>query len=270
MNYSFPTAPHLAITQQWGNVNSAMYPAPSYRHMGVDIGGPVGSPIYAGVDGTVETVSQVNKHGYGRHVIIQHDGYKTLYGHLHKIFVQAGDGVLAGELTSEMGGQPGDSDPIDGASTGSHLHFELILPNQPSCDYVRTWAGWTVDPLPYLTMLAFGEPRLMGTVVAAKGLRLRSEPRVSALQIGSLGTRTTHAIMSLVDDGRDQWARLWSLRPEYAAVKYQGETLMSVSAGTVVVPPPVVTPPVFLNEADIRKDEIDRMMAYLQFRRNEL
>lgn len=270
MNFAFPTLATLAVTQKWGNVNVSMYPAPSYRHMGLDIGGPVGASIYAAADGIVETSSLVNLHGYGRHIIIQHDGFKTLYAHLHKVIAIVGQAVVGGQQIGEMGGQPGDNDPIDGASTGSHLHFELILPSQPNFDFVKTWAGYTVDPLDYLTRLAFGEPKMTVKVLANKGLRVRNEPSASGLQIGALGTMTTHPIIELVDSGRDQWARLWSLREEYAAVKYQGEMLMSVSAGTGgVEPPPPYVPPT-LDEIVIRHDEIDRMMAYLQFRRNEL
>lgn len=146
----------------------------------------------------------------------------------------------------------------------------MILPSQPDGDYVKTWAGWTVDPLPYLTRLAFGDAKLSATVEAARGVRVRNGPSANALQIGALGTMTTHPVIRLVDLGLDQWAQLWSLRPEYAAVKYQGETLMSVSAGTVTVPPlPPPVPPA-LDEKAIRLDEIQRVIAYLETRKSEL
>lgn len=271
MNYSFPTSPTLRVTQRWGNVNASMYPAPTYRHMGVDIGGGVGSPIFAAADGVVVTVNMLGAHGYGRHVIIQHDSgaFDTLYAHLHKVNVTIGDAVAGGQQIGEMGGQPGDSDPIDGASSGSHLHFEVILLNQPGIDFVKTWAGYTVDPLPYLTRLAYGDPKLTVKVITTKGMRVREKADAASLQIGALGSQTVWPIIRVLDVGKDQWAQLWSLRPEYAAVRYGGEKLMEVSVRTVVLPPEPSTPPA-LDEKAIRRDEIDRLITYLEGRRNEL
>lgn len=265
MNYAFPTSSILSITQKWGNVNASMYPGPTYRHMGVDIGGSVGAPIYAAADGVVADV-MINLHGYGRSVRIQHeDGtYDTLYAHLHKVSVQIGDAVTGGQQIGEMGGQPGDSDPIDGASSGSHLHFEVILLNQPNCDAVKTWAGWTVDPLPFLTRLALGEPGMFVKVISGRGVIVRSEPSKISRELGGLSYKSTHPIVRLVDVGTDQWAQLWSLRPEYAAVRYGGEKLLEVSAGTVVVPPPA------LDERAIRLDEINRVIEYFEKRKSEL
>lgn len=270
MNYTFPTSPHLSISQKWGNVNASMYPAPTHRHMGVDIGGPVGAPIYAAADGVVADVNLLGAHGYGRHVIIQHDSgaFDTLYAHLHKVSVQIRDEVTGGQQIGEMGGQPGDSDQNDGASSGSHLHFEVVIPNQPGIDYVKTWAGYTVDPLAYLARLAYGDPKLIVKVVAPKGVRVRSETNINAIQIGTLGGNTVWPIIRVLDVGNDQWAQLWSLRPEYAAVRYQGETLMTVTIGTVVAPAPS-TPPMF-DEKAIRRDEIDRIIACLERRRKAL
>jgi hypothetical protein len=231
--------------------------------MGVDIAGPVGTPIYATGDGSVETASLVNLHGYGRHVILQHGGFKTLYAHLHKINVQEGQAVVGGDLIGEMGGDPRDNDPIDGASSGAHLHFEVILPSQPEGDFVKTWAGYTVDPLPYLTRCAFGEPKLLVTVLASKGVRVRTEADVNSLQIGSLATKTTHPALEVVNVGKEEWARLWSLRDEFAAVRYGGETLMSVT-GEMVTPSPI------LDEQNIRLNEILHMIAFLEDRKAEL
>lgn len=267
--FSFPTLPTLYVTQKWGNVNASMYPAPTYRHMGVDIGGPVGAPIYAACDGVVADVNLTGAHGYGRHVIIQHlDGlYDTLYAHLHKVKVEIGDEVIGGQQIGEMGGQPGDDDPIDGASSGAHLHFEAILPSQPNIDFVKTFAGYTVDPLPYLTRLAHGEPGIIAKVIARKGLRVRSEASVDATQIGALEFGSIHPVVRLIDVGNDQWAQLWSLRPEFAAVRYGGEILMEVSAGTQPNPPPV---PQEEGERAARLDEIQKMIASLEKRKSEL
>lgn len=267
MNYSFPTKPTLQITQAWGNVNFALYPAPTGRHMGVDIGGLVGSPIYAASDGIVKDVNLVGAHGYGRHVFIQHDegAFDTLYAHLHKVNVQIGQIVTGGQQIGEMGGQPGDDDPIDGASSGSHLHFEVILPNQPNIDFVKTFAGYTVDPLPYLTQLALGNPKLFVTVLAPKGVRVRTDPNVNSTQIGGLEYKSRRAIVDTIQVKNDVWAHLWSLRSEYAALQYGGEVLMRFDGSTI---PPEV--PQIVDEKSIRLDEINRLIAYLEQRKSEM
>jgi hypothetical protein len=270
MNYSFPTSPNLQIAQRWGNINASMYPAPTYRHMGLDIAGRVGAPIYAAADGVVADVSLYNQHGYGRFVIIQHeDGmYDTLYAHLHKINVMIGDAVVCGQQIGEMGGQPGDDDPIDGASSGSHLHFEVILPNQPSMiDFVKTWKGWTVDPLPYLTERAFGKPGLTGSVIASS-LYIRSAASATAPALGGVAKNDVLKIVELVDVGNDQWARLWSLRPEFAAVKYDGSLFISVSVSSTTPNSPPAMP--LDVERSVRLDEVQRMIKFLEQRKSEL
>jgi hypothetical protein len=269
MNYSFPTAPNLQIAQRWGNINAAMYPAPTYKHMGVDIAGKVGYSIFAAADGVVADVSLYNQHGYGRYVIIQHeDGmYDTLYAHLHKVNVMIGDAVVGGQQIGEMGGQPGDDDPIDGASSGAHLHFELILPNQPSIEFVKTWKGYTVDPLPYLTRRAFGEAGLTGTVLASS-LYIRSAASVASPSLGGVARNDVLKIVELIDVGSDQWARLWSLRPEYVAVKYAGDLHISVSVNSATTNPPPAIP--LDVERSVRMDEVQRMIKFLEQRKSEL
>jgi hypothetical protein len=259
MKYVYPTREDLQVMQRWGNVNAKMYPAPTYRHMGVDIGGPVGAPIYAAADGVVAEVNLTGAHGYGRHVIVVHESgaYKTLYAHLHRVMVNVGDAVSGGQQIGEMGGQPGDDDPIDGASTGSHLHFEVILPNQPDGDYVKTWAGYTVDPLPYLTWRAYGEPRQVGRVVARQGVRVRSDASVSAPQIGALGSGDSVPILELIHAGADVWARLWSLRREYAAVLYRGDTLIAVDG-------PSQSASDNVDVRAVRRQVISEIIAWLQ------
>lgn len=86
-------------------------------HKGIDIAGPVGTPIVAAADGVVVTAGW-NSGGYGYLVEIQHpDGSLTLYAHNSRILVQVGQQVAQGQQISEMGST--------GYSTGPHLHFEV-------------------------------------------------------------------------------------------------------------------------------------------------
>lgn len=98
-----------------------------YRHSGLDIDCNFGDPIYAFREGRITTNWGG---GYGLQVLINHpDGTVTRYAHLQKVFVSNGDWVGQGQHLGEMGST--------GRSTGSHLHFEVIV------------GGRTVNPFSY-------------------------------------------------------------------------------------------------------------------------
>ncbi|MDR1415341.1 MAG: M23 family metallopeptidase [Odoribacteraceae bacterium] len=85
-------------------------------HRGMDFGGPIGTPIYATGNGTVE-VSNVGN-GFGRHVIVNHGfNYKTLYAHMDRVNVTTGQRVKRGDIIGFLGGT--------GRATGPHLHYEV-------------------------------------------------------------------------------------------------------------------------------------------------
>ena len=85
-------------------------------HAGVDIANSVGTPVRAAQYGRI-TYAGYRGH-YGRTVIIVHpQGYKTVYAHLHKIYVRKGQAVQQGEKIGLLGNT--------GRSTGPHLHFEV-------------------------------------------------------------------------------------------------------------------------------------------------
>lgn len=90
----------------------------SWRHTGLDIAGPLGTPIYAADSGTVEIEGWGS--GYGNQIVINHGGgKKTRYAHLSKFYVEKGEAVTKGQAIAAMGST--------GWSTGSHLHFEVII-----------------------------------------------------------------------------------------------------------------------------------------------
>lgn len=91
-------------------------------HSGIDLKAPYGASIKAASSGRVIFAGW--KSGYGRCVIIKHNNiYKTLYGHLSRIFVREGQFVEKRESI----GAAGDS----GLTTGPHLHFEVLKNNRP-------------------------------------------------------------------------------------------------------------------------------------------
>lgn len=90
----------------------------TYRHTGIDIDCDFGDTIFAAQGGTVTSTSWNG--GYGLQVMINHgNGVQTRYGHLQKVFVSVGQQVAKGQSLGEMGST--------GRSTGSHLHFEIIV-----------------------------------------------------------------------------------------------------------------------------------------------
>ena len=94
-----------------------------YRlHSGMDITARQGTPIYATGDGVVR-VSGRNAQGYGGYgvvVLIDHGfGFQTLYAHMQSTKVRVGQKVKRGEQIGTVGNT--------GLSTGSHLHYEVIL-----------------------------------------------------------------------------------------------------------------------------------------------
>lgn len=85
-------------------------------HRGIDFAGRHGSEIYATADGVVTFAGW--QRGYGKVVKIRHAfGFDTVYAHLSKIRVSAGESVARGVQIGDMGST--------GRSTGTHLHYEV-------------------------------------------------------------------------------------------------------------------------------------------------
>lgn len=269
MKLTYPTLATAKTMQAWGNKNAQLYPGG--RHMGIDIGGHVGNPLYAVCDGAVEVVNLFGAHGYGRHVIIQHDGFKTLYAHMHKVFVTKGQDVTSGMLIGEIGGDPTDDDPIDGASSGAHLHFEVILPAEPKTDFVKTFAGWTVDPFPYLVDRYLEPAPFIGTVTEKTGLRVRDghSTKMTTILTALPKDQSLEIAEFYEDPSGDTWARLRAIRPEWCCVIYQGKKYVEWKPVPVVIEP-TSPPPALEDIRAIRLDEINKLIAYLEARRNEL
>lgn len=104
--YLWPTSVRT-ITQYYG-----------WRHNGLDIAGPTGSPLYASRGGTVVTSQCGYNSGYGCYIVLDHgSGVTTLYGHASQLYVNVGDVVSQGQTIAAMGST--------GRSTGPHIHFEI-------------------------------------------------------------------------------------------------------------------------------------------------
>jgi len=103
------------------------------NHPGIDIDGVTGDPVKAAGDGTVVLAgaAPAGYSGYGNVVMIDHgNGIATLYAHLSRVDVAAGQPVQQGQQIGAIG--------ATGEPTGDHLHFEVRYNNKPE------------DPMPWL------------------------------------------------------------------------------------------------------------------------
>jgi murein DD-endopeptidase MepM/ murein hydrolase activator NlpD len=85
-------------------------------HYGLDMAAPIGTPIYAAVDGVVLDAGPAS--GFGNAIYIQdEDGDVHIYGHMRYYSVHNGQIVHAGDQIATVGNE--------GFSTGPHLHYEI-------------------------------------------------------------------------------------------------------------------------------------------------
>ncbi len=98
-------------------------------HSGIDMAGPVGTPLYSTADGKVVHAGWSS--GYGRLVKIKHEfGIETRYAHMSRISVKVGQRVSRGDRIGDMG--------ASGRVTGPHLHYEVRV------------GGKAVNPMTYI------------------------------------------------------------------------------------------------------------------------
>jgi len=89
-------------------------------HTGVDWAAPSGTAIYASGNGVVEKAGLES--GYGKYIRIRHNnGYETAYGHMTAFArgIDEGTRVRQGQVIGFVGST--------GLSTGSHLHYEILV-----------------------------------------------------------------------------------------------------------------------------------------------
>lgn len=118
----------LSLTSNFG-VRSDPFNGRARMHKGIDIPGPVGTPIHATADGIVSRAGWAS--GYGNLVQISHGGgMETRYGHMSKLLVKPNSYVRRGQIVGLMGST--------GRSTGSHLHYEVRVD------------GAAINPIPFV------------------------------------------------------------------------------------------------------------------------
>lgn len=116
-------------------------------HEGVDYPANAGTPVLAVADGVVHVSKmQGNFKGYGNYVVMEHNGFYSLYAHLHTRIVRTGQTIKAGQIIGTVGST--------GDSTGDHLHFGVC-----KAFSAKNW----FDPLPYLENLE-GDDEVVDTM----------------------------------------------------------------------------------------------------------
>jgi murein DD-endopeptidase MepM/ murein hydrolase activator NlpD len=102
---------------------------PRRLHLGVDIWGDAGTPIYAPLRGTVHSFADNNNFGdYGPTIILQHNLYGltlySLYGHLSRVSLaalQVGQVIKMNQQIATLG------TATENGHWPPHLHFQLML-----------------------------------------------------------------------------------------------------------------------------------------------
>jgi hypothetical protein len=127
MGYIWPV--NADISQDFGALPNNGFNPPG-GHTGRDFKVGVGTPVHAIADGTVVAVGQlpepyssnqwwIEGQWAGNVVIIDHGPLVSIYAHLSEWYVNIGDRVSQGEVVAASGA-------TGGASTGPHLHFEVM------------------------------------------------------------------------------------------------------------------------------------------------
>ncbi|BBD78075.1 M23 family metallopeptidase [Hydrogenophilus thermoluteolus] len=111
------TPPANASGWTWPARGPVLAPFDGKIRKGIDIGGNVGDPVYAAMDGTVSYVGE-GIEGFGLIVILQHaNDYVSVYAHNDKVVVKEGDTVKRGQIIARMG-KSGNADR-------PKLHFQI-------------------------------------------------------------------------------------------------------------------------------------------------
>ena len=107
-----------SITSRYAEVSRVR----SGAHTGLDIAAPSGTDIKVCSNGKVTFASY--KGSYGNLIKVEHkNGVETWYAHCSKLYAKVGQEVKAGDIIAAVGST--------GNSTGSHLHFEIRINDNP-------------------------------------------------------------------------------------------------------------------------------------------
>lgn len=112
----------MNVSSPFGFRVSPITGAASEMHTGIDLTGACATAVFAAGAGTV-TEAGWSPYGGGNRIVVDHgNGLKTTYHHLASIGVSVGQVLAQGQQIAGVG--------TTGASTGCHLHFEVMVNGQ--------------------------------------------------------------------------------------------------------------------------------------------
>lgn len=122
----YPVSGELSSNYGW---RSSPFASRSQFHQGIDISTEYDTPVRATANGLVVSAGYYG--GYGNRIVIAHaGGFQTMFAHLSELNVEVGQKVCRGQQIARVGNT--------GRSTGPHLHYEILIDEDP------------LDPLPFL------------------------------------------------------------------------------------------------------------------------
>jgi murein DD-endopeptidase MepM/ murein hydrolase activator NlpD len=99
---------------------------PRQPHLGLDVAAPAGAPVRAPAAGRV-TLAEPDLFLTGGTILLDHGhGLSSVFAHLSRLDVKAGDEVRQGDVIGAVGGT--------GRASGPHLHWGM------------SWFGERLDP----------------------------------------------------------------------------------------------------------------------------
>ena len=140
-------------------------------HNGIDLrpmkAGKKGDDIKSVANGKV-MVAKVDGaglyNGFGKYIVIDHNGWCTLYAHLDYFNCAVGDTVKAGQVIGYMGNT--------GLSTGVHLHFEIREIKYGTEFFKKQGdrAIYSINPRPYLEEVVMDKESAKKILMSKVGL----------------------------------------------------------------------------------------------------
>ncbi len=152
----------FCITQFFGNTPFSTANPQVYNgkgHNAIDIAAPIGTPVYASLEGTVLDTGNTDLvrgcYSFGKWVMVIHgNGLSTLYSHLSSIDVAKGQEVSTKQLVGLSG--------MTGYATGPHIHFGVYATEGTQIMTLKQFRGSTVGcanaKMPVATLTAYLNP----------------------------------------------------------------------------------------------------------------
>ncbi len=152
----------FCITQYFGNTPFSTANPQIYSgngHNAIDIGAPIGTPVYAALGGTVLATGNTDLvrgcYSFGKWIMIIHgNGLSTLYAHLSEIDVTKGQQVDTKQLIGLSG--------MTGYATGPHIHFGVYATEGTEIMTLKQFRGTATScanaTMPVATLTAYLNP----------------------------------------------------------------------------------------------------------------